>query len=201
MPSYSAIAPQRLNLFYIQEPDRSLWAAQTDAPLPPKLAHAAAFSRQARPVAATYARHMFLAPAPHLALAPNGVTILANRLSGGKRVVRLVLHGAADMLTLRLPGRVGLTEIKVGHTSVAVPASWKHQSEVAIGCLTPDCGSTGMRLVMDQRGPFMLTLVARTLKLPAQARALMAARGNIAVPSTYGDGTLQIVPIAIPAAF
>ncbi len=201
MPSYSAIAPQRLNLFYIQEPQRSLWAAQTDAPLPRALAHAVAFSRRPKVVAASYPRRMFLAPGPHLVLAPNGATILANRLRGGERVVRLTLKGSADMMTLRLPGQVDLKEITVGRTSVEIPRSWKHQSEVAIGCLTPDCGSKEVRLVMTENGPIMLTLVARTLTLPAQAKALMAARGNTAVPSTYGDGTLQVVPIAVPAAF
>ena len=201
MPSYSAIAPQRVNLFYIQEPTHSLWAAQTNAPLPRKLADVVPFSHHAQLVATSYPRHMFLAPAPHFALAANGATILANRLQGGVRIVRVALKGSADMLTLRLPGQVGLKEVTVGHTAIAIPASWKHQNEVAIGCLTPDCSSTEVKLVMAQKGPFMLTLVARTLKLPAQAKALISARGDTAVPSTYGDGTLQIVPIAVPAAF
>ena len=200
LPSYSRIAPQRLNLFYIQEPQRALWAAQTDAPLPPKLARAAAFSRRPVVITASYPRHMFVAQAPYLALSPDGVTILANRLRGGERIVRLALKGSADMLTLRLPGWVGLKKIMVGQTRVAIPVGWKHHSEVAIGCLTPDCDSKELSLVMADKGAFTLTLVARTLKLPAEGRALIQARGETAVPSTYGDGTLQIVPIAVPAA-
>jgi hypothetical protein len=200
MPSYSAIAPQRLNLFYIQEPQRALWAAQTGAPLPRRLAYATAFSRRPMVVSAIYPRRMFLAPAPHLPLPPNGAAILANHMRGGERIVRLVFSGAADMLTLRLPGQVGLKTITVGHTAVAIPAGWTQHREVAIGCLTPDCDTKTLRLVMADKGALTLTLVARTLRLPPEGSALKKARGDTAVPSTYGDGTLQIVPIAVPAA-
>jgi hypothetical protein len=143
---------------------------------------------------------MFLAQAPQLALPANGATILSNHARGGERIVRLALKGSADMFTLRLPGRVGLKKIMIGHTQVAIPAVWKRQSQVAIGCLTPDCDAKKLKLVMADTGAFTLTLVARTLKLPAAGRALLKARGDTAVPSTYGDGTIQIVPIAIPAA-
>ncbi|MDE2465320.1 MAG: M20/M25/M40 family metallo-hydrolase [Alphaproteobacteria bacterium] len=200
MPSYSRMAPQRLNLYYVSVPGRSLWAAQTSAPLPREFYRVAAFSRQAEPIVANYPYRMFLAPAPHLSLAPAGATVKANERRDGHRSVTLALHASAAMLTLRLPGHLNLKEIEFGTTSIAIPPGWKQQKQVAIGCLTPDCSTATVRLVMDQDGPFVLTLVARSLTLPGQAKPLLAARPASAVRSGYGDGTLEIVPIAVAGA-
>lgn len=202
-PAYSAIAPQRLNITYVADKanGKTEWAAETGAPLPAALAAAARFSRTpAKPYPA--ARGLaYLAPAPRTQIAMPAAEILANAESGNLRRVTLGLNGSSEaaMMLLVLPGDLGLKSVVLGQRQLPVPAKWAGRKRIVIACESADCASAAVTLEMAATGAIKANLIERRATLPGFADTLLAARPKKAVPSQYGDGTMLVSPIAIPA--
>ncbi len=202
-PAYSAIAPQRLNITYVADKasGKTEWAAETGAPLPASLDAAADFSKiPARPYPA--ARGLaYLAPAPRAQLAMPGAAVLANAKSGILRRVTLGLSGSSDaaMMLLVLPGDLGLKSVTLGERQLPIPAKWAGRKQIVIACESADCASAAVTLEMAATGAIKADLVERRAELPGFAETLLAARPKTAVPSQYGDGTMLVSPITVPA--
>ncbi len=203
MPAYSAMAPQRLNLNYVYDgpSGQAVWAADAGAPLPRSLRAAAQFAvKPEKPYAASWAR-AFLAPAPKGDLQLPGAAIVTNEMDGKLRRVTLALSGSpgAAMMWLMVPGKAGLRHVILGGKAIAAPPSWAKDKRVGIYCMSSDCAQAAITLTMTDKAPLNLTLIERRVGLPAFGARLLAARPQTAVPSQFGDGTMLVTRIAVPA--
>jgi hypothetical protein len=202
-PAFSAIAPQRLNLYYVVNgaTHEAHWAAETGAPLPASLEAAADFSAHPRlpfPVARGLA---YIAPAPHTQIQMPALSVSTNDLTGKTRRVTLALNGSSDaaMMLLILPGNLGLKSVVLGQRQVPIPKSWTGHKRVVIACMSADCASMNMTLEMRSARAIKTDVIERRASLPGMADTLLAARPKTAVPSQYGDGTVLVTPVSIPA--
>lgn len=201
-PAYSRAAPQRLNLAYVENvmTSRALWTASTNAPLPPALRKAAAFSARPEAVAAGLLRRAYVAPAGKPRLPPPAAAILTNARVGTTRRVTLGLDGSpqAAMMSIVLPGAAGLTQIVLGQKAIAVPQSWARHRRIVITCMSYNCASLPVTLDMTDRGPLRISLIERRMGLPAFGNGLAAARPDTAVASQFGDATLLLSQLNLP---
>ncbi len=202
-PAYSEIAPQRLNLNYVYDgaSGKAVWAADAAAPLPLALRQAAIFSTTPeKPFAASWSR-AWLAPAPKGDLQAPRAAIVTNQMDGKLRRVTLALSGSpeAAMMWLMVSGKAGLSHVILGGKAIAAPSSWANEKQIGIVCMSSDCAQASITLTMANNGPLALTLIERRVGLPPFAAGLLAARPKTAVPSQFGDGTMLIATVAVPA--
>lgn len=203
-PSYCETSPQRLNLNYIVDngTGNAYWAADATAPLPPSLRAAAKFSATPETPYPSSRIEAYLAPAERAEVRIPGAAVVANaRTSSGRRVA-LAFRGSqeAAMMFLVLPGAAGLKSVTLGHKTVRIPADWAEQKRVVIACMTADCASLPVTLDMASMDALNVTLIARHAGLPAFGARLAAARGKLAVPSTFGDGIVLIASLTVARA-
>jgi hypothetical protein len=183
-PAYSATAPQRLNLRYVERDGTAWWVADPVHRLPDALRNAAHFSEtvQRLPVTgyvapAGAARHA--APTAQVTRHGNDVT--------------LALDAPGDAVSLLVPRQVQLRALTIAGTEA--PA----RGEVdTINCNTPDCGRLQMTLHLGKPPPFQIVLRSMHLELPPGGGALLKARAPDVVPSQAGDMTLLIRTIDVP---
>ncbi len=130
-----------------------------------------------------------------------GAAVLANAKSGNMRRVTLGLSGSSDaaMMLLVLPGDLGLKSVVLGERELPIPAKWAGRKQIVIACESADCASAAVTLEMAATGAIKADLVERRAELPGFADTLLASRPKTAVPSQYGDGTMLVSPITIPA--
>lgn len=196
IPSYSEVAPQRLNLSYVEDHtgNRTLWAADASAPLPDTLRAAAKFSAEPElpyPVAfqkayvASAGKFLFPAPGATATVAPHRVTIA---LRGSEH---------AEQMFLVVPKTAGLKAVGIGDWSVPVKPGNIHSGSTIIGCLTKDCRDATVTLDIGSTKPFDILSGERRFGLPSQGKKLLEARPNTAVPSQLGDGTILFSKLRI----
>lgn len=184
MPPFSAAAPQRLNLTYVEDHVRSraLWAADASAPLPQALRAAANFS--ATPEQATPINFfpVYVAPAVKLHLpAPTA------KLDKGHELTLTGSKEAAQMFVI-IPKKAGLRAVEIGNWTFALkPGS---SDDTIIACLTPDCRDLSLKLTTRAAKPFDILFGERRFGLPPEGEKLIAARPKEAVPSQMGDGSV-----------
>ncbi len=192
IPSYSKVAPQRLNLTYVEDHtrNRTLWAADASAPLPDTLRAAAKFSanpERAYPVAfqnayvAAGGNFLFDAPTAISVAHPHRATI--------------VLHGSknAEQMFLVIPKAAGLKTVQIGDWRIPIQPGNFNSGNTIIACLTMDCREAAVTLGLDSIKPFDVLFGERRFGLPPQGRKLLEARPpDTAVPSQLGDGTVLV---------
>lgn len=184
-PAFSASAPQRLNLRYIELLGKAYWMADPVAHLPPSLRAAARFS----PTPQQLLERGYLAPggaaqfpAPSASVRRNGDTVTLN------------LNAAGDGMALLVPKEAELSSVTLNDVTVPVDGG-----QLLITCGTPDCGSARLVLKLSSTAPVDLTLIAHRRGLPPEEAGLVKARGNLAVPSQQGDATLLTARVTVPA--
>ena len=184
LPAFSAAAPQRLNLRYVERAGRAMWLADPVAHLPEALRAAGHFSRRIGPVPPVGRGYVGLAGAAQF---PEPV---ANASREGHSMV-LALHGSRDadgmMLTSAPSGRFILKSIDGRHFDGLPPVS-------RFACETPDCAN--VTITLDGATIDAFNLVEMRHGLPMRGMGLMLARPDDAVPSGGGDQTLLIRRIA-----
>lgn len=179
---FSATAPERLNIRYVEKGGRAWWVADAVEKLPDSLRKAASFS--AGPV--NVGAFGYAAPAGAVRLAGPSVAVARQ----GDRVT-IDIAGNADGFTLDVPRAAALTAVSVNGQAV-----------------TPD-GATMLvcsacrqaRLVLDVAAGEAQSWTLTTLwrGLPPGGAKLQKARPLWAVPSQQGDMTLAVQGIAVPA--
>ncbi len=184
-PAYSAAAPERLNLHYVEMDGKAGWLADPVPRLPAGLRAAANFSAQPQ----RFAQMGYVAsagaarnPAPIAAVSRDGDTVI------------LALNAAADVIVLDVPEEAKLQSLSID--GVTTPVSEKR---IAIICATPDCAQAHMTLRLGSSQPVDLLLMAERRGLPPAGAKLLQARPAEAVPSQTGDTTILAAKIAIPA--
>jgi hypothetical protein len=183
-PAYSADAPQRLNLRYVEMDGKASWLADPVARLPESLRALANFS-------ATPERILemgYVAPAgpaqyppPQAAVAREGDT------------VTLDLKTQSDAVMLVVPAEAMLRSVTINGVSAAAGGR-----RTNIVCSTPDCAGVRVLLQLGLSRPFELLLLANRRGLPPQGAALLKSRSPQAVPSQAGDRTVLAARIAVP---
>ncbi|HJT42644.1 MAG TPA: M20/M25/M40 family metallo-hydrolase [Rhizomicrobium sp.] len=188
-PAYTADAPERLNLSYVEKDGRAFWAADPVIRLPDALRAAANFS--ATPQALV--EEGYVAPAgPARYPAPAAVA----QRSGDS--VTLDVKSQADGIVLLVPAQARLQSLTL--KGVTVPAFGQAPGRrTAILCSTPDCATARFYLRLASPQAIEITLLARRRGLPPQGVKLLRARPAQAVPSRMGDTTILSAKISVPA--
>lgn len=197
IPSYSDVAPQRLNLNYVEDHvrNRAIWAADAGAPLPDSLRSIANFSaapEQAFPVAFQKA---YVAPAGKFQLVAPTATVNA----ASKKKIIVTLHGTdhAEQMFLVIPKKAGLKTIAIGDWNIPIKKTDFNSGNTIIGCLTEDCRNVAVTLDVTPEKPFDILFGERRFGLPADGKKLLDARPNTAVPSQLGDGTVIVSKVRV----
>jgi hypothetical protein len=184
-PAYSIMAPERLNLRYVESEGKAWWLADPVTHLPDSLRASAKFSLtpQSLPemgyvAPAGSARHA----APAASVSRNGDTVSLELKTQGDRVMLIV------------PAEAKLRAVTIG--GVTTPA---YGQRMSIVCGTPDCAGAHLVLRLGSSVPVNFTLLAYRAGLPPEGAKLMKARPPEAVPSQGGDRTVLAAKIAIPA--
>ncbi len=183
-PAFSATAPQRLNLRYIELLGKAYWMADPVAHLPPSLRAAARFSPEPQQLL----ERGYLAPGGAAQFpAPSA------RVRRDGDLVTLNLNAAGDGMALLVPKEAGLSAVSLNDVTVPVDGG-----QLLITCATPDCGSARVVLKLSSTAPVDLTLIAHRRGLPPEEAGLAKARGSLAVPSQGGDATLLAAHVPVP---
>lgn len=183
-PAYSANAPQRLNLRYVEMDGKASWLADPVARLPQSLRAAANFSATPeRRIESGYAAPAGAAryPQPEAAIAREGET------------VTLDLKTQSEAVMLVVPPEAALRAVTVNGVTAAADGA-----RTTILCTTPDCAQARMVLELGSSRPVELLLLANHRGLPPQGATLLRARPPEAVPSQTGDRTVLAARIKVP---
>jgi hypothetical protein len=199
IPAYSAAAPKRISLVYVEDmaTRRAEWAVSTPLPLPKAFRRAARFSKvQVLSIPGRYAR-AYAAPAGAARLPPPSAAIVTDAWSGALRHVRVALHAPPGTATtfLRFPPRIGLVAVGLRERRVGVG-----DAGVTLSCLSLDCAEATYDIWLSKRDGFDLSFSANSYGLPAGAGWLQSLRGSDAVPSQDGDGVVRLNTLRIPAS-
>jgi hypothetical protein len=182
-PGFSAAAPQRLNIRYVETGGKGWWVADPVAHLPEALRAAAHFS--ARPERKL--DYGYVAPADKAHLPPPQVVVTRDGAT-----VTLEVHSQGDRFALDVPRAAGLTALDINGAAVTPPVG---------KALTIACTCRDARLVMTLGTVDAVRLPVRTvwqgLASPDGVK-LRKARPVWAVPSQGGDVSIVAAEIAIP---
>lgn len=183
-PAYSADAPQRLNLGYVEMDGRAIWLADPVPRLPDSLRATAKFSAEPQRLLEMF----YVAPAG--AARHPAPTALVSRDGDN---VTLDLKTESEAVMLIVPA-----EAKLQSYTIAGVTTQASEDRVTILCSTPDCATARMTLRFASSEPVNLQLLAQRRGLPPEGATLLKARPPEAVPSRAGDRTILAANIAIP---
>jgi hypothetical protein len=200
-PAFSAIAPQRLNITYMEDhaARRAVWAVDATAPLPQGLREAAHFSQAPEKLSAFAFGKSYIAPAGAVHMTPPRTVAMVLPARDGLRRINLSLSGSADTarMFVVVPKTAQLKGATVLRRIVAPNAAWSVQDAV-IGCMTEDCRAADISLLVGSRKEITLTVAEQIGGLPPDGAKLLAARPKSAVPSQSGDVTVITTHVTIP---
>ncbi|MGD0190417.1 MAG: M20/M25/M40 family metallo-hydrolase [Rhizomicrobium sp.] len=199
-PAFSAMAPQRLNVTYVEDGKRSLWALDALAPVPAPMKQVASFSPTPEKLSPFAWSSSYVAPAPDLNIPLPTAHLLANRKTDDSRQVTLALKGSddANQMALILTDPAAIKAIDIRDWHFEAPPQWAKLERVVIACMSRDCASATLSLTLKDNAPVDAILGEDRFGAPAQAAALLAARPKGAVQSQNGDGVLLINHLRIP---
>jgi hypothetical protein len=214
-PTYSAAAPERLDLLYFENQGSfasqgnahwiadSAWNGQPSTSLPRALQQAAGFQSQplALPGLTRTAGFVALAGAPQLPL-PRGELQNENprASANGESQVTIRLLGSAntDEMALYIPPGLALHALDIRGQHLVAPAGWS--AGTALLCVTRDCRdeTVTLHLAANRRDSSSLQFVEHDEGLPSFGNFLRAARGPWAMPSQNGDEVLLAGQLELP---
>ena len=194
-PAYSAIAPQRLNLTFVDDhvANQGRWTIETSAPVPKGLRDVMPFSDKPEEVSPVAYQRAFTGPGgPTRFAAPTAdVTSTPN---GAGRIVTLKLHGSerADRMVIVLPKGTGMTSAQINDSAPFVPdtGASNPRGGVYLGCVTSDCRHATVKLTFASKAPVEITIGEQRYSLPEDGAKLVAARPDTATRSQSGDTTV-----------
>ena len=193
MPAYSATAPQRLNIDFVDDHDakQAKWVAETGAPLPASLRATMPFSSDAAAISPLLRQPGYSAPAGDLRFALPAATVVS-RPTGQGRIVTLTLHSStnANRVVVVVPKDAGLVRVTLDG-KVFVPSLGNlNPAGTIIVCATDDCRAMTVTLDFASRKPVAVTVGEQRYGLPADGVKLVAARPATAMASQSGDTTV-----------
>jgi hypothetical protein len=199
-PSYSQAAAQRLNVTYVEDRRRALWALDALAPVPQSMRDIAPFSSS--PVRLSQLLPpAYVAPAgaPRFAL-PTALMDSDFRMNRGRRVT-IALHGSdqAAQMALLIPKSAQLKAIDIDGWHFDAPDSWGGEGPAILACMSRDCAYAQVTLTLGSPRAQTFELTEHRFGAPDFARRLVAARPSTAVQSQNGDGVTLVNEVNVPA--
>ena len=187
-PAFSATAPERLNIRYVEKDGKSWWLADPVGNLPGSMRAASAFSKDPLVLAAWRG---YVAPAGVVQL-----PVPSADVSRSGSTITLDLHGSAQAGGMVLVAPAGLSSVSINDAPVQKVVSGNTRS--FISCAGPTCASA--HLVLNFTGPVAKSfLLAETRNgLPEDAAFLLKARPDWAVPSSQGDMSFSATDVTVP---
>lgn len=197
-PAFSKLAPQRLNITYVEDEKRRLWAVDALAPVPASMRAVAGFGRQPESISPFAWSSSYVAPAPDAHFSLPSVRIVSDPRVGNGRRVTLQLQGSseANQMALVLPEASSLDAVDFNDWRLVAPAQ-RRTHNMVIACMSRDCATARLTLTFSGSAPVEAVLGENRFGLPAFATPLVRARPDTAVPSQNGDGVLLIRRIRI----
>jgi hypothetical protein len=199
-PAYSTIAPQRLDVDFVDDhiADKATWQIATDDKLPQSFRRMLQFSDDAKlntPVAFTPS---YKGPAGPLRFNVPSASIVLEQKGAG-RVAHVTLDEPdSDRLFIVVPPDAGLTGIQVGDWTFAVPPRPATSVGTIIRCATRDCSHQVFQLTFASRKPVTLKVGAERYTIPSDGLKLVVARPLNTVPSQDGDSTIIFGKVELP---
>lgn len=209
LPTYSAAAPERLNLLYVESGAQASWVADTTweapartlAPLPLGLRRAAHFRPEPIALPGLVLESGYVAPAGPAVLPLPTAELQLRSSAEGVRTASLALRGSTETaeMALYIPSGAGLLSLDIGGQHLAAPAGWT--GSTALLCLGADCRDERVVLRLAAQVPEQpaeLRFVEHRWGLPARGAALQLSRGPAAMASQNGDETLLLGSLPLP---
>jgi hypothetical protein len=199
-PAYSATAAQRLNVTFVQDGRRAMWAVDAVAPVPREMRKIASFSSEPQSLSPAMPL-AYVAPAgpPRFPLAT--AIISSDRNVGADRSLTLALHGSSNaaQMVLVIPKSAMLKAIDINGRHFDAPPSWANEDSVVLACMSRDCASSAVTLTLASPRAQTFELYEHRFGLPDFAKRLAAARPPTAVQSQNGDGVVVMNKVGVPA--
>jgi hypothetical protein len=208
VPVYSSTRPERLNLLHVQDRQSGQASWAIDGPTlangrpavaPEALLRAGPFDARAEPVLPWSSRAYLTAPAPAADVPTAELSISETPGDDGGREVRIVLPSSpsGNRFWLYVPQDAGLRGIDLDGTPHGNMMAPVEDGFHRFLCIAPACDGRTVTLQLTSTAPMVAYLVESAPGLPADGDRLIAARGNLAVPSGDGDRRLLVEPIEI----
>jgi hypothetical protein len=198
---YSTIAPQRLNINFVDDhvTNKSLWTVDTPAPLPKALRAAMPFSDKPERATPVTFQPSYVAPAGATRFAAPTATVASTANGAGRRVT-LTLQGsdAANRMFVVVPKDAGLSVIAIEGKTFVPAADSLNPVGTIFGCLTNDCRSKSVTLSFASRRPVEIWIGEQRYGLPPDGTTLRKARPQTAIPSQTGDTTIIFGKVKLP---
>ncbi len=187
-PAYSADRQQLFTIEYVWDETARTgrFAVNNDgAPVP----FEAAWERTEMPYTT---RRRWAAPAPAVPVTPPAVEMVSRQpLHGGVHLrLRLQMNGA-ESIALIAPATATLRAAGTGRFMRRFGAG-RPEDRYFIRCTGRSCDGAVLDVVLARHDPFDFTVVGTRSGLPAQAAALVRARGPLARPQYGPDATIAI---------
>jgi hypothetical protein len=192
-PAYSTIAPQRLNINFVDDhtTNKAQWGLETGAPIPASFRAVQPFSE--KPVAVTpLARQgMYVAPAGATRFDPPSADAFIGPQGKG-RVMTLTVHASdrANRVVVVVPKEAGLIKVDFQGQTFTPSANSLNPAGTIIACVTDDCRTMRLKLTFATAAKVTLTLGEQTYGLPPDGIKLVEARPATTIPSQSGDTTI-----------
>jgi hypothetical protein len=189
-PAYTADRKQPFGIEYAREPHSARWLVVNDgAALPP------GFSGFEPGVKISWSsRRRWAAPAPLLPMPAPMLERLGETVTPLGRHIRLRFHASGnDALILRAESDAGFIAVRAGGAITRFGLAGP-KDVFALRCSGRYCDRLVVDLLLRSRAPVSAKLIGLRYTLPAQARALLAARPADAAPQYTPDATVSVVP-------
>ena len=187
-PAFSAAAPERLNIRYVEKDGKSWWLADPVNTLPAAMRTASAFSKDPLVLAAWRG---YVAPAGVVQLPAPSATVTRNAAT-----ITIDLHGSPDANGMVLMVPSGLGSVRTNDAPVQTISGSNERSFVSCG--GRDCANA--HIVLNFTGPVAKSVILAETRygLPSDAAFLLKARPDWAVPAGQGDMSFAAVDVAVP---
>jgi hypothetical protein len=200
-PAYSPLAPQRLDINFLDDHvgNKSLWAINTQAPLPEAFRRVMTFSdnpTQATPISSQPA---YLAPAGANRFTPP-TAAFENIADATGRLVTLTLQGSerTNEMLLAVPKNSGLDRIEFEGKRFVPSPDANNPLGTIFGCVTRDCRNKSVTLHFADTHPVDLWLAEIDFAIPPDGEQLENARPPTTVASQSGDTTIVLGKVKLP---
>ena len=205
LPAYSARAPERVNIEYVQDADsdKSQWLVQPESGhLPEPLALAAAFRRSKQGDVLWLERQRsgnpsagYVADAPPLHLAPPTFTILESTQAGATRTYRVLLRSerAASYAAALFPPDADVASVRMEGQPLEPdrPGAGQLFSGWSIyACATMPASGVELIFSLPVGKAVKVSVADQSFGLPPEGAFLANARPLTAAPSQSGDITI-----------
>ncbi|HXX45850.1 MAG TPA: M28 family peptidase [Candidatus Acidoferrales bacterium] len=207
VPTYSAKAPERVNIEYWLDADSGVahWIVQpASGRLPEPIRLADAFQRTDHGALPWDARPAFVAEAPHLEFAAPTFTILESSQGDGKRNYRTLLRSerGAPFAAVFFPPEAGIENVRVGGEPLSIEAARFRQyynGWNVYSCPTMPMNGIEISFSAPVGKPIEVIAADQSYSLPSDGAFLLQARPLTARPSQSGDVTIvsrrvQLIP-------